>query len=82
MERIINITCPGCNHEFNCEPYLSKPRIVKGEAPFSLSEWSEAIVEAKTVCPSCGQIIKQTCSNNIYPDDIIALATRRYRRWD
>ena len=77
---ILRLTCPECNHEFNCEPYLSKPRIVKGEAPFSLSEWSEAVVEAKTVCPRCGCLIKQTCSNEIYPDDIIALATRRYRR--
>lgn len=80
MERIINITCPGCNYEFNCEPYLSKPRIVREGEPLSLSEWSTAVVEARAICPYCGLLINKTCTGDIYPDDIISLAIRRYER--
>lgn len=77
---ILRLTCPECNHEFNCEPYLSKPRIISEDCPMTLSKWHEAVVETKAICPRCGHLINTTCRGDIYPDDIIALATRRYRR--
>ena len=79
---ILKLTCQFCKNEFTCEPYLSEPRIIRGDAPLSLSPWNEAIVKAKTVCPKCGEVVVTMCSSDIYPDDIIALATRRYRRGD
>jgi hypothetical protein len=79
---ILKLTCRYCKHEFTCEPYLFEPRIIRGDAPLSLTRWDEAIVKAKTICPKCGETIMEMCSSDIYPDDIIALATRRYRRGD
>jgi hypothetical protein len=79
---ILQLTCQYCKNEFTCEPYLSEPRIIRGDAPLSLTQWDTAIVKAKTICPKCGDVIVEICSSDIYPDDIIKLATCRYRRGD
>jgi hypothetical protein len=80
MERPINFTCYHCKEDFTIQPYFGRPRIYTNEDPLTMKEYYTARVVAKAVCPYCGTVNELSCENEIFSDDIISLATRRYTR--
>jgi hypothetical protein len=82
MERLINFTCTYCKEDFTIQPYFSKPRIYTSEDSLAMKEYYTARTVAKAVCPCCGTVNELSCENEIFCDDIIDLAIRRYKRSD
>ena len=80
MERLINFTCTHCGDGFTIQPYFSKPRIYTSEDSLAMKEYYTARTIAKAVCPCCGTVNELSCENEIFSDDIIDLAIRRYKR--
>ena len=80
MERLINFTCYHCKKDFTIQPYFGKPRVYTREDPLTMKEYYTARVTAKAVCPHCGTVNELSCENDIFSNDIINLATRRYTR--
>ena len=80
MEKLINFTCYHCKKDFTIQPYFSKPRIYTNEDTLTMREYYTARAVAKAVCPYCGTVNELSCENEIFSDDIIHLATRRYTR--
>ena len=80
MAKIIQIKCFNCKEDFTIQPYFSKPRIYTNEDPLAMKEYYTARVVAKAVCPDCGTVNELSCENDIFSEDIINLATRRYTR--
>ena len=80
MERLINFTCHHCKEDFTIQPYFSKPRIYTLEDPLAMSEYYTAQTVAKAICPYCGTVNELLCRNEIFRDDIIDLAIRRYKK--
>ena len=80
MERLINFTCDFCKEDFTIQPYFGKTRIYTLENPLAMTEYYTARTVAKAVCPYCGTVNELSCENEIFRDDIIDLATRRYKR--
>ena len=80
MERLINFTCYYCKEDFTIQPYFGKPRIYTNEDTLAMKEYYTARVVAKAVCPCCGTVNELSCENEIFSDDIINLAIRRWKR--
>ena len=80
MERLINFTCHYCKDDFTIRPYFGRPCIHTKEDHFARKEYYTALVVARAVCPYCGTVNELSCENDIFNDDIIDLATRRYTR--
>jgi hypothetical protein len=80
MARLINFTCEYCKEDFTIQPYFGKPRIYTNEDPLAMNEYYIARVVAKAVCPCCGTVNELSCENDIFSDDIIDFAIRRYTR--
>ena len=80
MAKLINFTCYYCKEDFTIQPYFGKPRIYTNEDPLAMTETYTARTVAKAVCPYCGTVNELSCENEIFSEDIINLATRRYTR--
>lgn len=80
MVKIINFTCHYCKEDFVIQPYFDQPRICTSEDPLAMKNYYKAQVTARAVCPYCGTVNELSCENDIFNDDIINLATRRYTR--
>lgn len=73
----MRIICRYCKNTNDVTPYFSKPRIISEDNPqFSITAHL-ATVEALMVCPTCGQILKETYKTEITHQDIINLALRK-----
>ena len=73
----MRITCRYCKDVIDVAPYFSNPCIIKEDNLLSLLTTYLATVEALMVCPTCGQILKETYKTEITHQDIINLALRR-----
>lgn len=80
MESLINFTCHHCKEEFIIQPYFGKPRIYINKNPLAMTEYYTARTIAKATCPHCGTVNELSCENEIFRDDIIELAIRRYKK--
>jgi hypothetical protein len=80
MAQIINITCHECKKDFTIEPYYCNTDIYTQEDPKTGSRYYIARTVAMAICPHCGETNGQVCENDIYKQDIIDLAIRRYKR--
>lgn len=80
MAQIINITCFGCKKGFVTEPYYCNTDIYTQEDPKTGGRHYIARTVANAICPHCGETNAQVCENEIYKQDIIDLAIRRYKR--
>ena len=80
MDRLINFTCYHCKQDFTIQPYFSMPRIYTNEDHLAMKEYYTARTIAKAICPYCGVVNELSCENEIFYDDIINLAIRRYKR--
>ena len=80
MTRAINITCFGCKREFTIEPYYCNTDIYTQEDPKNGRRYHIARTVANAICPRCGETNAQVCENEIFKEDIIELAIRRYKR--
>ena len=76
----INITCIGCKKDFLTEPYFCNTCIYTQEDPKNGNRYHIARTIANAICPRCGETNGQVCENEIFKDDIIDLAIRRYKR--
>lgn len=73
----MRIICRHCKETNDVAPYFSNPHIIKEDNPQFLISTYLATVEALVVCPTCGQILKETYKTEITHQDIINLALRR-----
>lgn len=80
MAKIIKIVCYKCKKDFTIEPYYCNTDIYSQEDPKSMRRYYTARTIAKAICPNCGETNSQVCENEIFYDDIINLAIRRYKR--
>jgi hypothetical protein len=82
MAKIINIKCIQCKEEFTTEPYFCNTDVYYRDDGFNNHSYHVARTIAKAICPYCGETNAQVCENEIFRDDIIDLAIRRYKRND
>lgn len=75
---MLKITCNKCKQEVTVPLYFYDIRILTEEEPIYRNKTYVASAIGKTICPCCGNEIYEHCSNPIFKDDIVALATRRY----
>ena len=80
MSKTINIKCYQCKEDFVIEPYYCNTDIYTEENPRTFRRYYKARTIAKAICPNCGEMNAQVCENEIFKDDIIDLAIRRYKR--
>lgn len=80
MVKTINITCFGCKENFVIEPYYCNTDIYTQEDPKNGCRYHIARTVANAICPHCGETNAQVCENEIFKQDIIDLAIRRYKR--
>lgn len=80
MGKIINIKCENCKEEFITEPYFYNAHITTHHYPATGNDYHVARVFAKAVCPNCGETNAPVCECDIYQQDIIDLAIRRYKK--
>ena len=76
---MLKVICPHCKNEQTLKFYIYDVRILAEDNPMAGSG-KDYIASAigKTICPTCGEDIRQHFKNVIYRDDIIDLATRRW----
>ena len=80
MAKIINIKCIQCKEEFTTEPYFSNIDIYYRDDGSAGTIRHFARTVANAICPRCGETNAQVCENEIFKQDIIDLAIRRYKR--
>ena len=80
MANTINITCFGCKENFITEPYYCNTDIFTQENPKSGHRYHIARTVAMAICPRCGETNGQVCESEIFKQDVVDLATRRYKR--
>ena len=80
MAKIINIKCIQCKEEFTTEPYFCNTDIYTQEDSKNGRRYHIARTVANAICPRCGERNAQVCENEIFKQDIIDLAIRRYKR--
>lgn len=80
MAQTINITCFGCKRDFTIDPYYCNTDIYAQEDAKNGSRYHIARTVANAICPRCGETNAQVCENEIFKQDIIDLAIRRYKR--
>ena len=80
MVQSINITCHKCKKNFVIDPYFCNTDLYTREDPKNGSRYHIARTVAMAICPLCGETNGQVCENEIFKQDIIDLATRRYKR--
>jgi hypothetical protein len=80
MAQTINITCFGCKRDFTIDPYYCNTDIYTQEDPKNGRRYHVARTVANAICPRCGETNAQVCENEIFKQDIIDLAIRRYKR--
>ena len=80
MAQKINITCYWCKEDFTTEPYYRNTDIQVQSDPISGIRHYVARTVANAICPHCGETNGQVCENEIFNQDIIDLAVRRYKR--
>ena len=80
MIRTINITCFGCKENFITEPYYCNIDIHTTDDPKSGRRYHTARTVARATCPRCGETNEQICESEIFKQDILDLAIRRYKR--
>lgn len=76
----IAIKCYKCKEEFITEPYFSNTDLYTRENPQGDNRYHIARTVAMAICPHCGETNGHVCENEIYKQDIIDFAIRRYRR--
>ena len=75
---MLKITCNKCKQEVTVPLYFYDIRILtRDELMYRDKEYVASAI-GKAICPCCGNEIYEHCSNPIFNDDIVALATRRY----
>lgn len=77
---MLKITCNKCKQEVTVPLYFYDIRILTEEEPMYHNKTYVASAIGKAICPCCGNEIYEHCSNPIFNDDIVELATRRYSR--
>ena len=82
MAKIINIKCIQCKEEFTIEPYFCNTDIYYRDDGYAGTRRYFAHTVAKAICPYCGELNGQVCESEIYKEDMLDLAIRRYRRGD
>lgn len=80
MAKIINIKCFKCKEEFTTEPYFCNTDIYYRDDGHAGTRRYFARTVANAICPRCGELNGHLCENEIYKEDILDLAIRRYRR--
>lgn len=80
MAKTVNIICLECKEDFVIEPYFCNTDIYTQEDPKSGCRYHVARTVARAICPRCGEMNEQVCENEIFKQDIIDLAIRRYKR--
>lgn len=80
MAQKINITCVRCKEDFTTEPYYCNTDMYSQSHPQSGIRYHVARTVATAICPHCGETNGQVCEQEIYKQDIIDLAVRRYKR--
>lgn len=80
MARTINITCYKCKKDFSIEPYFCNTDIYTQEDLKNGNRYYVARTVANAICANCGETNAQVCENEIYKEDVLDLAIRRYRR--
>ena len=77
---MIKVTCNKCKEEVVVPLYFYDIRILVEDNPMNMHREYTASAIGKAICPRCGNEIREHCTNLIFNDDIINLATRRYSR--
>ena len=80
MSKVIRFECEACKESFAILPYFCNTDIHHVDDQLNGRVYYTARTVAKAVCPHCGVVNAQVCENEIYKNDIIDLAIRRYER--
>ena len=72
---MMDVKCNNCGRKSYVTMYFYNPGIITQDAPICQSQYWEAVVTGKAVCPKCGHTIIKEFRKEATKAEIIAIAT-------